>query len=123
MAVTLLTASITAASAKEPEGKHQTSMFQGAKANKGFAMHYHENGAAYIEASGDFVIPDTPAPHWQVVDSKGNVYLLQSRKVKDNMNNSNRKIALPKYIHDIAKVQVYCSWPKRCSARLLSPNP
>jgi hypothetical protein len=110
MAFTLLAASVTVAAAKEPDDRHQTSMFQGAKANKGFAMHYRENGVAYLEASPDFVIPDTPAPHWQVVDSKGNVYLLQSLKVKDNKNNSNRKIAVPKYIHDIAKVQIYCSW-------------
>jgi hypothetical protein len=122
-AFTLLAASFTVAAAKDPDSRHQTSMFQGAKANKGFAMHYRENGVAYLEASPDFVIPDTPAPHWQVVDSKGNVYLLQSLKVKDNKNNSNRKIAVPSYIRDIAKVQIYCSWAEALLGEASFPQP
>ncbi len=31
--------------------------------------------------------PDTPAPHWQVVDSKGNVYLLPHFKIKGDKTN------------------------------------
>lgn len=60
-----------------------------------------------LKVSSDFVIPDTPAPSWQIVDSRGNVYLLQQFKVKDG---TNREIVLPAYIKDVAKVQVWCSW-------------
>jgi len=44
------------------------------------------NGA---RLGADFVTPDTPAPHWQVVDSRGNTYLLQRLKIKgDKFNKS-----------------------------------
>jgi hypothetical protein len=43
-----------------------------------------------------------------VVDSKGNVYLLNQQRIKDGK--TNRKITLPPYIHDVAKVQTWCSF-------------
>ena len=58
--------------------------------------------------SEDFRVPDTPAPHWQVVDSKGNTYLLQRLSIKDN--GYHRTITLPTYVHDVAKVQIWCAW-------------
>jgi hypothetical protein len=58
--------------------------------------------------SDDFTVPDTPDPHWQVIDSKGNVYLLQRFPIKGGV--VNRKITLPSYIKDIAKVQVWCAF-------------
>ena len=66
------------------------------------------NGKNMLTLSPDFVTPDTPDPHWQIVDSKGNVFLLQRLAIKgDKMN---RSITLPGYIQDIAKVQIYCAW-------------
>jgi hypothetical protein len=41
------------------------------------------------------------------VDSKGNTYLLNQMKVKGG---THREIKVPAYIHDIAKVQVWCSF-------------
>ena len=87
--------------------RHQTSPFKGPKANTGYAIHYVENGRGMLVVSDDFVIPDTPAPSWQLVDSSGNVYLLNQFKIKGGMN---RKIAVPAYVRDIAKVQVWCSY-------------
>jgi hypothetical protein len=43
-----------------------------------------------------------------VIDSKGNVYMLQKLSIKDNK--MNRKIALPAYIKDIVKVQMWCAF-------------
>ena len=67
-----------------------------------------------LTLSSAFQVPDTPDPHWQVVDSKGTVYLLQRLPVKslgglakDRITTS---ITLPGYIKDVAKVQIYCSW-------------
>ena len=87
--------------------RHLTSSFQGPKANTGYAVHFIENGKAMLVVSDDFVIPDAPAPSWQLVDSNGNVYLLNQFKIKGG---TNRKIAVPSYVRDITKVQVWCSY-------------
>lgn len=87
--------------------QHKTSKFEGAKANTGMAIHMTESGKSVLKVTDDFVIPDTPAPSWQVVDSKGNTYLLKQMKIKGG---TNRQITVPAYVHDIAKVQVWCSF-------------
>jgi len=87
---------------------HSTTMFAGVKANTGKAMHSRDGNKDVLAVSDDFKIPETPAPHWQVVDSKGNVYLLNQMRIKDGK--TNRKITLPSYIQDVAKVQVWCSF-------------
>ena len=88
--------------------------FSGAKVNAGTATYSVKDGKGVLTLSKDFQMPDTPDPHWQVVDSKGNVYLLQRLGVKslgglakDRINTS---ITLPSYIPDVAKVQIYCAW-------------
>ena len=60
---------------------HTSTKFEGAKANKGTVTHKYENGKNILTLSDDFKTPETPAPHWQVVDSKGRTYLL-NRLVK-----------------------------------------
>jgi hypothetical protein len=87
--------------------EHKTGMFAGAKANKGYATHSTHDGKSVLKVSDDFVIPDTPAPSWQIVDSKGNTYLLNQFRIKGG---TNRMITVPAYIRDIAKVQVWCSF-------------
>jgi hypothetical protein len=87
---------------------HTSTKFEGAKANKGMVTHTVQNGKNILTLSDDFVIPDTPAPHWQVVDSQGNTYLLQRLKIKGDK--VNKTIAVPAYVHDIAKVQIWCAW-------------
>jgi hypothetical protein len=93
---------------KAMDDVHKTGMFAGAKANTGYAMHMTVDGKQKLMLSDDFVVPDTPAPHWQVVDSNGNVYLLQRLKIKGDKYN--QTIELPGYIKDVAKVQIWCSW-------------
>jgi len=85
-----------------------TNTFKGAKANSGTVTASHVDGKTVLTWSDDFKIPDTPAPHWQVVDSKGNVYLLHRLKIKEDK--LNRSITLPSYIHDVAKVQIWCAY-------------
>lgn len=87
---------------------HTSSMFMGAKANTGTVTHAVMNGKNVLTLSADFATPDTPDPHWQIVDSKGHVFLLQRIAVKEDK--MNRSITLPGYIQDIAKVQIYCAW-------------
>lgn len=92
---------------------HTTSKFEGVKANTGAAMHGRQGNSDTLTWSEEFKIPDTPAPHWQVVDSKGNVFLLNRLKIKGGAlggEKENRTITIPSYIHDVAKVQIYCAW-------------
>ncbi|MGQ0811700.1 MAG: hypothetical protein ACT4OO_10820 [Nitrospiraceae bacterium] len=87
---------------------HATTKFEGVKANSGNAAHARQGNNDTLTWSEEFKIPDTPAPHWQVVDSKGNVYLLQRLTIKGDKQN--RTIAVPSYIHDVAKVQIWCAF-------------
>ena len=82
--------------------------FKGPKANTGFVTSTIEGGKIVLSLSDNFKTPDTPDPHWQVVDSKGTVYDLQKIAIKDNK--MNRKITLPSYIKDVAKVVIWCAW-------------
>jgi hypothetical protein len=88
---------------------HTSSQFQGPKANTGTVTHYVENGKSMLKVSDDFKVPDTPAPTWRVVDSKGVVYTLDAFKIKSG-NNEKREVLVPSYVSNIAKVQVYCAW-------------
>jgi hypothetical protein len=88
---------------------HTTNMFQGPKANTGMAEHFVDGGKSMLKVTPDFKVPDTPAPTWRVVDSKGNIYTLDAFKVK-GWGGEKREISVPSYVKDIAKVQVYCAW-------------
>ena len=87
---------------------HTSKKFAGAKVNDGTVTHVKENGKNILKLSADFKVPDTPDPHWQVVDTKGNVFLLQRLGIKGDKVNT--QITLPSYVKDIAKVQIYCAW-------------
>lgn len=86
----------------------RTGKFEGAKANAGYATLTTRDGKRMLTWSDDFKIPDTPAPHWQVVDGKGNVYLLQRLVIKEDKEN--RTITLPAYVKDVRTVQIWCAW-------------
>lgn len=86
---------------------HTTNGFQGPKANTGKAFHSTENGKSILRVSKEFVVPDTPAPTWRIVDGRGNIHTLDAFKIKGG---EKREIVVPNYVHDISKVQVYCAW-------------
>lgn len=90
---------------------HTSGTFSGPKVNAGTVSHAIENGKHMLTLSDDFVPPDTPDPHWQIVDSKGRTFLLDRIKVKGVTGDRiAKKIAIPPSITDIAKVQIYCAW-------------
>jgi hypothetical protein len=95
-------------------GAQTSTPFAGAKVNGGTVTHSVKDGKHVLTLSSDFQVPDTPDPHWQVVDSKGNVYLLQRLPVKSlggvAKDRINTAIVLPSYVKDVAKVQIYCAW-------------
>ena len=87
---------------------HKTKAFKGSKVNAGMVTHEMKGGQHMLTLSDDFKTPDTPEPHWQIVDSKGTTYLLNRCMLKgDKLSKS---ITVPSYVYDIAKVQIYCSW-------------
>lgn len=88
--------------------KHTSSPFTGPKANKGTVSHETKMGKSVLTLSDDFVVPDTPDPHWRVVDSKGNVYDLAKLKIKND--GYNKSIEVPAYIKDVKKVIIWCAW-------------
>ncbi|MEW5976005.1 MAG: hypothetical protein AB1898_09400 [Acidobacteriota bacterium] len=88
--------------------QHTSSKFEGPKANTGTVSHSKQGHMHVLTLSDDFVVPDTPAPHWQVVDSKGNVYLLNRLKIKGDK--FNQSIMLPAYVKDVSKVQIWCAF-------------
>jgi len=71
-----LTVLLIAVTSSFAQDSHKSGAFQGAKANKGFVTHTTANGKSTLTLSDDFVPPQTPDPHWQVVDSNGKTYLL-----------------------------------------------
>ena len=103
-----LAALIICATNSYAQDTHKSSPFKGAKANTGYVTHTTEGGNSVLTLSDDFKAPDTPDPHWQVVDSSGNTYLLQKLTIKGG--GMNRKITVPKYVPDIAKVQIWCAF-------------
>jgi hypothetical protein len=105
---TLALAGFAAVAAPAGADTHTSKRFSGAKVNDGTVTHVKENGKHVLKLSADFKVPDTPDPHWQIVDSKGNVFLLQRLGIKGDKVNT--QITLPVYVKDIAKVQIYCAW-------------
>ncbi|MGH7886073.1 MAG: hypothetical protein ACRENO_10305 [Thermodesulfobacteriota bacterium] len=87
---------------------HTSKVFSGVKVNTGTVTHNKVDGKHTLALSDDFKVPDTPDPHWQIVDSKGNVYLLQRLGIKGDK--INKSITLPSYIPDIARVQIWCAF-------------
>lgn len=104
----LAVAGLVAASNGFAADVHTTAKFEGVKANSGTATHGRSGNSDTLTWSDDFKIPETPAPHWQVVDTKGNVYLLNRLTIKGEKHN--RTITLPPYVHDVAKVQIWCAY-------------
>ncbi len=98
---------LTALLAFAAKNDAQSNKFAGAKANTGTVTYLVENGKSILRVSADFQVPDTPAPTWRVVDSKGNIYTLDAFKIKGG---EKRQVTVPGYVANISKVQVYCAW-------------
>jgi hypothetical protein len=85
-----------------------SSTFSGHHVNAGTVRHDVTAGKHVLTLSHDFPVPEAPDPHWRLVDSKGNVFLLDRVKIKDDK--LNRSITVPSYVSDIAKVEIWCAF-------------
>jgi hypothetical protein len=107
----LLTATMMFAVSAVAQEMHTSSQFQGPKANKGHVTHSTRDGKSVLTLSDDFVVPDTPDPHWQLVDSDGTVYLLDKLKKKALPGDKyQQEIFVPSYVKNVAKVVIWCAW-------------
>ena len=104
--VASLTALVIAATSSIAQNSHKSGPFQGA--NKGFVTHATQDGKSVLTLSDDFVPPQTPDPHWQVVDSNWKTYLLDRLMTKNQK--VKKSIVVPEYVPDIAKVQIWCAF-------------
>lgn len=85
-----------------------SSKFSGPKANTGTVSYTKEGMRHVLTLSDDFKVPDTPDPHWQLVDSKGTVYQLDKLMLKGDR--VQRTITVPGYVPDVQKVVIWCAW-------------
>jgi hypothetical protein len=107
----LLTTTMMFGVSAAAQDMHNSSQFQGPKANKGHVTHSTRDGKSVLTLSDDFVVPDTPDPHWQLVDSDGNVYLVDKLKKKALLGDKFQKeIVVPGYVKNVSKVIIWCAW-------------
>ena len=111
----MIAAAVLAMTATSSYAQSSTSRpFAGGKVNGGTVTASVQNGKQVLTLSRDFQVPDTPDPHWQVVDSRGTVYLLQRLPIKGlagvGPDRINMSIEVPAYVQDVAKVQIWCAW-------------
>lgn len=107
-ALSLLVAGLLLTGTSFAADAHTTTVFNGVKVNAGTVTHSKQGGKNVLTLSDDFKVPDTPDPHWQVVDSKGQVYALDRLQAKNGK--FNKSIVLPAYIPDVVKVQIWCAF-------------
>jgi hypothetical protein len=111
VALVIAALTLSASGALAQNSSHTSSQFKGPAVNKGTVTHSHKDGKNVLTLSDDFVVPDAPDPHWQVVDSNDNVYLLDKLKTKALAgNNFKKEIVLPAYVKNVAKVQIWCAF-------------
>jgi hypothetical protein len=82
--------------------------FAGKAVNGGTVTVSQQGSTTTLTLSTDFQVPGSPDPHWQVVDTRGTVYLLDRLKLKDDRTKTS--ITVPGYVPSIAKVQIWCAW-------------
>ncbi len=82
--------------------------FAGPEVNGGRVSCERSDEGIELELSPDFLIPEAPAPHWQVVDTMGNAHLLQRLKVSGDREN--RTITVPGYVKNVASVRIWCAF-------------
>ena len=106
LAVTLVVAGLGAGTLAAAD--EMTKPFTGKAVNGGTVTSSTQGDKTMLSLSSDFQVPGSPDPHWQLVDSKGTVYLLDRLKLKDDKINT--RIVVPGFVPDITKVQMYCAW-------------
>jgi hypothetical protein len=118
----LVAALVAAPAALASDHGHRSGPFAGAKADRGTVTHQVEAGRHVLVLSDDFKVPDAPDPHWQIVDSKGTIFLLDRLIVKPEQT-VKRRIVLPAHVTDVSKVQMWCAYAETLLGEASYPAP
>jgi hypothetical protein len=105
----------------EHQNQHTTNTFSGVKVNGGTVTHSKQGKQMMLTLSDDFQAPNTPDPHWQLVDSKGRIYLVEALKLKEGL--MSKQITVPSYVPDVAKVQIWCAFAQTLLGEASFPAP
>ena len=125
----LMTTMLFAVSAVAQDA-HNTGQFQGPKANKGHVTHSTRDGKSVLTLSDDFVVPDTPDPHWQAGGLRRQ--RLSGRQAEEEglhrrqVPEGNRRAQLREErveSSDLVRVWPKPTWARQASARPSSSNP
>lgn len=98
-----------------------TGTFMGVAVNAGSVMSGRQMDRLTLSLSDDFMVPGTPDPHWQVVDSMGNVTLLNRLAIDGGK--VNRTITVPASVKDVARVQIWCGFAEVVLGEASFSNP
>jgi hypothetical protein len=105
---------LLAATSAWAQASRISTQFHGSEINAGTVTDAMQGHRHILTLSDDFKVPKkAPDLHWQVVDSKGDTYLLQRLLVKGDTlkgDKLNKSITVPAYVPDISKVQIYCAY-------------
>jgi hypothetical protein len=104
----LMVAGLVAGTVVAAPETHTSKPFMGPKANKGTVTHTKNPGKSMLTLSEDFVVPDTPDPHWMFVDSRG--VRTPGPKLKIKNDGYNKSVEIPAYVKDVTKVIIWCAW-------------
>ena len=104
---------LLAATSAWGQASRVSGQFHGAEVKTGTVTETKEGNKIILTLSDDFKVPKAPDLHWQVVDSKGDTFMLQRLLIKGGTlkgDKLNKSITVPAYVPDISKVQIYCAY-------------
>jgi hypothetical protein len=105
---------LLAAASAWAQASRVSTQFHGAEVNAGTVTDTMQGNKHILTLSDDFKVPaKAPDLHWQVVDSKGDTFMLQRLLIKGGTlkgDKLNKSITVPAYVPDISKVQIYCAY-------------
>jgi hypothetical protein len=104
---------LLAATSAWGQASRVSSQFHGTEVKTGTVTETKEGNKTILTLSDDFKAPKAPDLHWQVVDSKGDTFLLQRLLIKGGSlkgDKLNKSVTVPAYVPDISKVQIYCAY-------------
>jgi hypothetical protein len=89
-------------------GTMTSTTFMGPEVKAGRVTGEVTGGMKRLALSDDFTVPGAPAPHWRVIDSAGNAYLLD--RLVTAGERFHKSVSVPTYVADVASVQIYCAF-------------
>lgn len=88
--------------------KAMMATFMGPEVKDSMVGFMKDGGKRMLVLSDDFLVPGAPDPHWQVLDSMGNAFLLD--RLTTAGDTVRRTVMVPMAVKDVAAVRIYCAF-------------